>query len=162
MLVKDVDEKIELSTFCQHDFLKNEPYLIELSEGGFIEYCRAVRSELSSWNDRRSNKFDWDPSDADLRKLFFGGPDDHKLTMCYHAYNILDEKVNYPELVLRALRLMLHSSEKTRITNPFGWMWSCLHGNGDATTPWVQLLTADEENGIGSMLRRRVRDNHPP
>jgi hypothetical protein len=162
MFVKQADPNAELSTSCQLDVLKIEPYLIGLSEAGFLEYSRAVRLELSTWNDGRPNRFDWSPTEGELRKLFFGGSDDHKLTMCYHAYSILDEKVNYPELVLRALRLMLRSSEKTRITNPFGWMWTCLHGNGDGTHPWVQLLTADEENSVASLLRRRVRDNHPP
>jgi hypothetical protein len=162
MLVKDANEKIKLSTSCLDDFTKNDNHLIELSQDAFFEYGCKVRSELSNWNDCRSNKFDWNPTEPELRKLFLGGSDDHKLKMCYHAYSILDEKVNYPELVLRALRLMLRSSQKTRITNPFGWMWTCLHGNGDGAHPWVQLLTADEENGIGSMLRRRVRDNHPP
>jgi hypothetical protein len=162
MHVKQADEKVELSTPCEQELLRNEPYLIELSEDGFLEYSRAVHSELSDWNDGRINRFEWNPTEGELRKLFFGGTDDHKLTMCYHAYSILDEKLNYPELVLRAVRLMLRSSEKTRITNPFGWMWTCLHGNGDGTLPWVQLLTANEENSIASLLRRRVRDNHPP
>jgi len=162
LFVKDAKEKNEISTSCQHDILKNESYLIELSEDSFVEYCRAFRSELSSWNDGRLNKFDWSPTEGELRRLFFGGTDDHKLTMCYHAYSILDEKVNYPELVLRALRLMLRSSERTRITNPFGWMWSCLHGNGDDTLPWVQLLAADEENTLGALLRRRFPSDHAP
>ncbi len=162
LLVKDAKEKNEISTSCKHNLLKNEPYLIELSEDGFAQYCRAFLSELSSWNDGRPNKFDWSPTEGELRKLFFGGTDDHKVTMCYHAYSILDEKANYPELVLRALRLMLRSSERTRITNPFGWMWSCLHGNGDGTLPWVQLLTGDEENTVGALLRRRFPSDHAP
>ena len=162
LFVKDVNEKNEMSTSCQHGIVTTDNHLIELSQDAFFEYGCKVRSELSNWNDCRSNKFDWNPTEPELRKLFFGGSDDHKLKMCYYAYSILDEKVNYPELVLRALRLMLRSSQKTRITNPFGWMWTCLHGNGDGSHPWVQLLTADEEDGIASMLRRRVRDNHPP
>jgi len=162
MFVKDANEENLISTSCQHDFTTNDNHLIELSENAFLEYGGKVRSELSNWNDGRSNTFDWNPTESELRKLFLGGDQAHKETLCYSAYNLLGEKTHYAELVLRALRLMLKSSEKTRITNPFGWMWTCLHGNGDGTTPWVQLLTADEETGIGSMLRRRVRDNHPP
>jgi hypothetical protein len=82
--------------------------------------------------------------------------------MCYDAYKILHEKIHYPELVLRALQLMLKAREKTRITNPFGWLWTCLHGNGDGTTPWVQLLTADEESKVGTILRKRTTTSHPP
>ncbi|MGB2867274.1 MAG: DUF4373 domain-containing protein [Bacteroidota bacterium] len=141
----------------EYELLKQEPYLIELSDEGFRNYCGTFRSQLSNWNDDRPNKFEWIPSDSELHKLFFGGDQQHKLTMCYNAYKLLGEKIHYPELVLRALSLMLRASEKTRIANPFGWMWSCLHGNGDGTTPWAQLLTAEEESNIGSSLRHRIR-----
>lgn len=154
MLANNAVEKRKLSTIEQYECLKDEPYLIELSEQGFQEYSKTFRSTLASWNDGRSNKFDWNPSDSELRKLFFGGEHEHKVTMCYHALKLLGEKVHYPELVLRALKLMLRSSEKSRIVNPFGWMWTCLHGNGDGTTPWVQLLTAEEEQSLTSALRR--------
>jgi hypothetical protein len=154
MLANNMFHKKELSTSEFHNVLKDEPYLIELSEEGFQEYSRTFRSTLASWNDGRPNKFDWNPSDSDLRKLFFGGEHEHKVTMCYHAFKLLGEKVHYPELVLRALKLMLKSSEKSRIVNPFGWMWTCLHGNGDGTAPWVQLLSAEEEQSLESVLRR--------
>ena len=162
LFVKDAEEKIKKATSCQNGFVKNDNYLIELSQDAFFEYSAKVRSELASWNDGQLNKFDWNPTEAELRKLFFGGEPEHKERSCYSAYNLLGEKIHYAELVLRALRLMLKASEKTRITNPFGWTWSCLHGNGDGTLPWVQLLTADEENGSVSLSRTRVRYNHPP
>jgi hypothetical protein len=160
--VEDAEDKIKLSTTSQLENLKSETYLINLTEAAFRKYCDRFRSELSDWNEARSNKFDWIPADLELRKLFFGGEQVHKEALCYSAYNLLGEKTHYAELVLRALRLMLKASEKTRITNPFAWMWTCLHGNGDGTLPWVQLLTADEESSVASLLRRRVRDNHPP
>lgn len=160
--VKDAEEENLISTSYQHGIAKSDNHLFELSENEFFEYSAEVRSELSSWNDGRSNKFDWNPTEAELRKLFFGGEPEHKERSCYSAYNLLGKKIQYAELVVRALRLMLKASEKTRITNPFGWAWSCLHGNGDGTLPWVQLLTADEENRLDSLSRRRVRYNHPP
>jgi len=172
MLAHNTSEKIrpkadeplahKLSTSDFYKLLKDEPYLIELTEEGFQEYSRTFRSTLASWNDGRPNKFDWNPTDSELRKLFLSGEHEHKVTMCYQAYKLLGEKVHYPELVLRALRLMLMSSEKTRIVNPFGWMWTCLHGNGDGTTPWVQLLTAKEENSLGASMRRHLPPNKPP
>ena len=162
LFVKDAKEKKEISTSCQHGAIKNDNHLIELSENAFFEYSGKVRSELSSWNDDGPNRFDWNPTEAELRKLFFGGEQEHKEKSCYSAYNLLGEKIHYAELVLRALRLMLKASDKARIANPFGWMWSCLHGNGDGTLPWVQLLTADEENTFGALLRRRVPSDHAP
>ena len=162
LFVKDAKQKNLISTSCQHDFVKNDKSLVELSQQAFLDYSGKLRSELSTWNDGRPSKFDWNPTEPELRKLFLSGDQIHKETLCYSAYNLLGEKTHYAELVLRAVRLMLRASEKTRITNPFGWMWTCLHGNGDGTHPWVQLLTADEEDGLASRLRTRVRDNHPP
>lgn len=168
LFVKDAKEKNEMFTSCQHGFVKNHNHLVELSEDAFLEYSGKIRSELSIWNDGRSNKFDWNPTEAELRKLFFGGEPEHKERSCYSAYNLLGEKIHYAELVLRALRLMLQASEKSRISNPFGWMWTCLHGNGDGTLPWVQLLTAEEEQSTGSVeslirpMRKLLSHIRPP
>ena len=145
-----------------YEQLKSEPYLVELDESGFQEYCQTFRKKIVKWNEEHRNKFNWNPADDELHKIFLGGTHDRKVSMCYDAYKILHEKIHYPELVLRALQLMLKASEKTRIANPFGWLWTCLHGNGDGTTPWVQLLTADEESNIGNILRKRTTTSHPP
>jgi hypothetical protein len=59
--------------------------------------------------------------------------------------NLMDGKLNYPAVVLRALTLMLEASSKKRIQNPFGWTWACLHGKTEGINPWVQLITAREE-----------------
>ncbi|MBI5472610.1 MAG: DUF4373 domain-containing protein [Ignavibacteriae bacterium] len=139
-------------------------FLLVPSAEQFESYRQKVLAEVTAWNVERKNKFDWHPSTDELRKLFCSGSEQHKLSLCYQAYNINNERINYPELVLRAVRLMLRSSEKKRILNPTGWLWSCLHGNGDGTTPWVQLLTADEENDVGNHLSRAIssRSSHPP
>jgi hypothetical protein len=145
-----------------YEQLKSEPYLVELDEAGLQEYCQTFRTKIVKWNEEHRNKFNWNPADDELRKIFLGGTQERKISMCYDAYKILHEKIHYPELVLRALQLMLKASEKTRIANPYGWLWTCLHGNGDGTTPWVQLLTADEESNIGNILRKRTTTSHPP
>jgi len=159
MHARDTSESKNEITYEQ---LKSEPYLVELDENGFQEYCQTFRKKIVKWNEEHRNKFNWNPADDELHKIFLGGTHDRKVSMCYDAYKILHEKIHYPELVLRALQLMLKASEKTRIANPFGWLWTCLHGNGDGTTPWVQLLTADEESNIGNILRKRTTTSHPP
>jgi len=151
-----------LTTTDYYELLRGEPYLLSLTDEGFQEYSQRFHAEIDRWNEKRQEKLDWVPVDSQLRKLFFGGSEDHKLTLCYHAYRILDEKVHYPELVLRALRLMLKASENTRISNPYGWMLSCLHGNSDGTLPWVQLLTLEEENRLTTFRRRRGPSDHAP
>jgi hypothetical protein len=162
VLVQSTSGKTQLSTSDQDEERLDADYVIEPDDTAFQQYAKDFRLTLSRWNEDRSNKFQWDPAETELRKLFFGGEHARKLTMCYNAYKLLAEKINYPELVLRALRLMLKASQKTRIVNPFGWMWSCLHGNGDGTTPWVQLLTAEEEQSFGSVARRLIPGDRSP
>ena len=125
-------------------------YLIEPSVEVFDEYSLRFHSIIQTWNRENSARaIDWHPAAGELKKLFYSGEYEYKLSMCFHAYKLLGEKINYPELVLRALRLLLATNVKGKIENPFGWMWTCLHGNGNGTKPWVQLLTVEEENGMG-------------
>jgi hypothetical protein len=159
----DAEGTINLSTEPDDTEGSNGHFLIEPSPDDFKTYVRKCLSVLRRWNETRMNRFSWNPTDSELKKLFYGGEKEHKLRMCYQAYNLQGEQINYPELVLRAVKLMLKASQKHRIVNPFGWLWSCLHGNGDGTTPWVQLLTAEEEKS-GSSSRRSGADTdlHPP
>jgi hypothetical protein len=142
----------------------DEDFIIDPTPEQLCAYSQTVRGTLREWNESRTNKFDWQPKESELAKLFCSGSRKHKLAICYQAYNLNNNRINYPELVLRAVRLMLRSSEKKRIQNPTGWLWSCLHGNGDGTTPWVQLLTVDEENSVGNHLKNITapRSRHPP
>ena len=123
----------------------NESYLIDPTEELFDDYCLKFHSLLQRWNRKHGDILDWNPGVRDLKKLFYGGEYERKLAMCFHAYKLLGEKINYPELVMRALNLLLKKCEKSKVNNPFGWLWTCLHGNGNGKTPWVQLLTSDEE-----------------
>jgi len=120
--------------------------MIQLSASGLSRYMHSCREIIREWNDGHVQKFDWQPTEIELRKLFLGGERDHKIDLCYQAMNVQGGETRYAELILRAIRLMLTSSERHRITNPFGWVWSCLHGCGDGTAPWVGLMTAAEES----------------
>ncbi len=146
MLVCSVPDQSDLSTLHQHKLPKDDPFLLHPSERVFQEYCNHYRDTVHKWNHTHRNEIDLLLSKKELQKLFCGGDPHHKLSICYQALNLQGEKTTYPELVLRALRLMLRASQRTRIVNPFGWLWTCLHGNGDGTTPWVQLLTPEEEH----------------
>ncbi len=130
-------------------------YLIEPGDKVFDEYSLQFQSTIQKWNrENPVHRIDWQPTIAELKKLFYAGEYEYKLSMCFHAYKLLGEKINYPELVMRALRLMLVTNAKAMVVNPFGWMWSCLHGNGNGAKPWVQLLTAEEENSTSANARR--------
>jgi len=155
VLVMQAADVNKLSTTAHQGPLRTQSDLVDLSEVGLQAYCNKFRQILATSKEEGVTKFDWNPTDSELRKLFFGGERNHRVDLCYLAYNLLGENVHYAQIVLRALRLMLKTSEKTRIVNPLGWMWTCLHGNGDGTPPWVQLITADEERSLTSLTRRQ-------
>lgn len=147
LLEADTEQKKNICNTSAVDNLStDESFLIELSDELFDQYCLKFHSILQQWNRKHRVAIHWNPQIKELKKLFYGGEYQHKLNMCYHAYKILGDKANYPELVMRALRLLLKKSEKSKIDNPFGWLWTCLHGNGNGKTPWVQFMTAEEEN----------------
>jgi hypothetical protein len=123
-------------------------FLIEPDEEQFDAYCLLFHSTIQKWNKQNQNKLDWHPSISELKQFFYHGDYEFKVSMCYASYNILRDKISYPEIVIRALSLMLKTLENKKIANPFGWIWTCLHGNGNGVKPWVQLLTAEEENNV--------------
>ena len=133
-------------------------YLIEPNDKVFDEYSLQFHSMIQKWNrENPVSAIDWEPATAELKKLFYAGEYERKLSMCFHAYKLLGGKINYPELVIRALRLMLSTNAKAKIDNPFGWLWTCLHGSGNGTLPWVQLYTAEEENRMFGKPERDSR-----
>lgn len=149
LLETDTEQKKNICNTSAVDNLStDESFLIDLSNDLFDQYCLKFHSALQLWNRQHGSTIDWNPNMKELKKLFSGGEYQHKLDMCFHAYKILGNKINYPELVMRALKLLLKKSEKSKIDNPFGWLWTCLHGNGNSKTPWVQLMTAEEEQSL--------------
>lgn len=121
---------------------------INLSEEEFHAWSNGVRGMIRSWNEGRSNRFDRLLRDEELKKLFYSGEKEHKIRLCDQAVNLTGQDATYPAVVSRAVQLMLESSLRKRITNPFGWVWACLRGSGGGTPPWVQLLTGREESGL--------------
>jgi len=111
----------------------------------FTEMCAEFREIIREWNEREKSSIHWTPTRDELKKLFYGGDAAHKLRVCREASNLTGGKPDFPGLVIRALNLMLEASKKQRIQNPFGWVWSCLHGTPEGKPPWVHLLTAPEE-----------------
>ena len=100
------------------------------------EHIREFRKVLAEWNQFRVNPFNWNPTASELERLFLGGDEHHKDALC-RAWG---GSIRFPELVVRALKLMLQASEQRRIANPAGWIWSCLHGNLEGTGPWIQMM----------------------
>jgi len=94
------------------------------------------RRVLAEWNRTRVNPFSWNPAEAEVERLFFG-----------------TGAAGHADLVLQALKLMLETSERRRIANPAGWIWSCLHGSAEGAGPWIQAM---RRNGSGATGLQRA------
>ena len=90
------------------------------------------RRMIAEHNRCHANAFSWNPTEADLERLFLGGA-----------------AAGYGELVLQALKLMLETSERRRIANPAGWIWSCLHGSAEGSGPWIQATRRNGSSATG-------------
>lgn len=108
------------------------------------EYGANCRIIVQSWNSSRGESFQWEISDLDLKRLILDGDIHLKQQICYQSLHITGGRPDYPLLLYRAVRLMLAASEKSRITNQFGWLWACLNGT-DGSPPWVQQITPQEK-----------------
>ncbi len=120
-------------------------FLLKPTPEQFEQYVMQVKTMISNWNQEHREKFDWVINEHEITKLFYGGQSQHKIQLCNAAFQVRRRPITYPDLVFRAISLMLEASTKIRIQNPFGWLWASLHGTGDGAAPWVQLLTAEEE-----------------
>ncbi|MGB6034483.1 MAG: Lin1244/Lin1753 domain-containing protein [Bacteroidota bacterium] len=116
------------------------------------EYETNCRIIVQAWNQSHGSSFEWEISDLDLEKLFLDGDRALKERLCYESLHLTGGRRNYPLLVYRAVRLMLITSEKSRITNQFGWLWACLNGR-NGSPPWVQQITSEEKRSIPSLNR---------
>jgi hypothetical protein len=117
-----------------------------VSDDDIKQFRRLLSDDIREWNQGREGVFDWIPSEIEVCRLLRGGDPEHKLRLCYQSMNLLEGDPTYPNVVRRAVGMMLQASRKKRITNPYGWLWTCLHGNAGGTTPWVQLATLQEES----------------
>jgi hypothetical protein len=141
---EDIEENLSTSGYVAH-----APDVTE-----FEPFCRAVHATIDDWNRNHVNRFELRPKQRDLRRLFVGGTPAQREALVYQAMNLLHGDATFPQIILRAVTLMLQASEKKRIRDPFAWIWSCMFGSGNGgTPPWVQLMSAKEEQG--RVLRER-------
>ena len=149
---------VHLSTTNPHEGAE-ERFKLKLTQEEFQKLILGCRRMVALWNSQHPPGFTWDFSESELTKLIHGGNADQKLALCTYACELQGEGITYPDLVLRAVQLMLDSSTKTRITNPFGWLWACLHGSGrNGSSSWAQALTSRQK----ALLVRQVTYSAPP
>jgi len=105
--------------------------------GDYDLYHRAFRRVIATWNQTAAKPLSWMPSDQELERLFLGGDPRHRVTLCLEASRKSGKDIHYADLVLRALRDLLKAHQAGTITNPFGWIWTCLHGTRDGGRAWI-------------------------
>jgi Lin1244/Lin1753-like, N-terminal len=142
LLLENIADGEKLSTLPKSEKMLNEK--TEENEE-FVKSASEIVQTIRSWNERRNTRFEWVPTCSQLRKLLYGGDPRRKEWLRYETMNMLGGDVTYVRIVQRAVLLMLESSQRRRIVNPFGWVWACLHGSSGGARPWVQLTTAGEE-----------------
>lgn len=117
----------------------------ELEKMGFV--LRTYDDEFPPWTEkilrvigaenrsRPQNGFTWKPTtknvQQDLRGLMYGLNDDEKKSILWDAYNILDQRINWPAYLELGIRYMIRASEKTPIHTPFQFMKALLKKPGD-------------------------------
>jgi hypothetical protein len=123
-----------------------QPAVVEHEEN-FDEFQQSVSDILQEWNGTHRQRFLWNPTREDLKRLFKGGTHIQRQSLIYASMNFFPDKYSFSQVVLRAISLMLESSEKRRIRDPFAWVWTCLFGSDSSGTPsWVQLVSRSEES----------------
>jgi hypothetical protein len=127
-----------MQTGCQQR--AEEDRVVDPAPGDYDLYRRAFRRMIVSWNQTAEVKFTWMPGDDELERLFLGGDPRHKLKLCLEASRVSGKETHYCDLVLRALRELLKASKSSAIENPFGWLWTCLHGSGNGRGAWIETL----------------------
>ncbi len=110
----------------------------------YVRYSFILRKMIAEWNHTHSVVVKWVPTDFELHRLFYGGQPSYKQVLCERISEVEGRVVEYPEIVLRAARRMLESSQKTRVANPVGWIWTCLHGNGGTGTAWLTPVSSND------------------
>lgn len=98
---------------------------------------------VADWNRKNRRAFELRLSQKALRRLMGGDPA-WRQRVCYESMNLTHGGTTFPDVLLRAVWLMLEASRHKPIGDQFAWLWSCLHGTRDSP-PWVHRPTAAEE-----------------
>ena len=108
-----------------------------LAKSVIAPYREQIASILKDWNEHSGHRFDWTPSETDLKRIFYEGNGVARAALCEQASALAGYKVTFPLLVIHAFGLMLRASETGRITNPEGWLRASLFGKRNGNLPWI-------------------------
>ena len=119
--------------------LKNLNFVLRLHDNEFQTWMKSVTAYINEQNQaRRSNPFQWKATcgnlERDLHKLIYSLDDEAKKSILMDAYNVLGQKINWPEYVFLVIKIMVCQSEKTPIKEPMKWVLSLLQKPGDVVS----------------------------
>ena len=98
---------------------------------------------VADWNRKNRRAFELKLTRTALLRLMGGDPV-WRQRVCYESMNLTHGGTTFPDVLLRAVWLMLEASRQKPIGDQFAWLWSCVHGTRDSP-PWVHRPTAAEE-----------------
>jgi hypothetical protein len=102
--------------------------LVNCSEYQILSFCRGVRQHIKAWNRNRvhGKPFNWshEPSqlDKDLWALLNYKTTDQRSAILVEAFNVLNERRNWPLYIFFCIRYVLEMSRKNALRNPMGYV----------------------------------------
>jgi hypothetical protein len=151
---KLLSEAKEITMLAPVEIFDLEPAAAKTDEIEEIGPAQLKRTILE-WNRKHpSGRLDWNPDEKELERLLTPRSREFELEICDQLRHILGPDVTYPQIVDRALNLMLDSNARKAIANPAGWIQWAIYEKGPSGAPWVQLLTPQEEDASLRPLER--------
>lgn len=134
--------------------IKDLDFVLRLHDPEFGAWTRRIQQLIAQENsDRRKNPFTWRPTagsiESDLRGLIYRVSDELKTRILYEAYNILHEKLNWPNYVELAILYTMRTSRKTPIHSPYQFVISVLKKPAE--------IVSARSDGILSSLKAGMR-----
>jgi hypothetical protein len=138
--------------------LKNLDFVLRCHKDEFAGWVDSVKRMIQEENKGRpKNPFAWRAGtgsfESDMTGLMYRIGDEKKQEILYAAFNVLNEKVNWPNYVTLAIRYTIRASEKAKIAAPYQFTIAVMQKPH-------QIVSA-KSDGILSGLVNHVRPGAP-
>lgn len=104
--------------------LHEQDFVLRLHDKEFAGWVESIKRLIATENQGRPrNPFAWKPAtgsfENDMKGLIYRIGDEKKQQILLSAYNILGEKLNWPNYVEIAIRYTIRASEKSKVAFPY-------------------------------------------
>jgi len=112
--------------------LSEKDFLLRLDDHEFPLWVRGIEALIARHNRGSTNGgFVWKPTtksfESDLRSLIYKPDDEKKKSLLIDASHVLGERLNWPQYVEKCIGLMLCTSERKPIHEPFKYVLALVH-----------------------------------